>query len=84
MKKLVSVQKWCPFGMGRAFVLGTLIILGAVISIVATSSNVSAHLGDTSLVHACVNAANAEVRIVHPRTWRCNHRLSRGSRRVLD
>ena len=66
MKRSLSLQKWHGFGMGRGFVLGTLIILGAVISTVAISSNTSAHDGDASLVHACVNQTNAQVRIAHP------------------
>ena len=61
MNSLESLTNWRGFGV---LVLGLLLVLG--VSNTDTPTNVSAHGGDTNVVHACVNDTNAEVRIAHP------------------
>jgi hypothetical protein len=53
-------------GLGIRLLLALGMLLVMAIASVDTQARVSAHGGDASLVHLCVNDTNAQVRLVHP------------------
>ena len=64
MQRFTWLTKWQVLGLIGVLALG--MVAATIIAGVLVSNQASAHGGDASLVHACVNQTNAEVRIAHP------------------
>jgi len=64
MYRFASLTKWHVLGVIGVLALG--MVAATAIAGVLVSNQASAHGGDATLVHACVNQTNAVVRIAHP------------------
>ena len=64
MKRLTSIKKWHILGLLGVLALGIVVVTAIAVSLV--SNDLSAHGGDTSLVHACVNQTNARSGLLTP------------------